>query len=71
MAKKKVNEEEVEKVVVKEYKLSYPKVIKKIKFKTYNQKRFYLTLASHAESNDEIYKRISLSCKTERYPFSL
>ena len=29
MAKKKVNDEEVEKVVVKEYKLSYPKVIKK------------------------------------------
>ena len=41
MAKKKVNDEEVEKVVVKEYKLSYPKVIKKIKFKTFNQKRFY------------------------------
>jgi len=41
MAKKRVSEEEVEKVVVKEYKLSYPKVIKKIKFKTYNQKRFY------------------------------
>jgi len=41
MARKKVNDEEVEKVVVKEYKLSYPKVIKKIKFKTFNQKRFY------------------------------
>jgi len=41
MAKKKVAEEEVVKEVVKEYKLSYPKVIKKIKFKTYNQKRFY------------------------------
>ncbi len=38
---KKVKEEEVPKEVVKEYKLSYPKVIKKIKFKTYNQKRFY------------------------------
>ena len=43
MARKKVNEdkEEVSVEVVKEYKLSYPKTIKKIKFKTYNQKRFY------------------------------
>ena len=40
MARKKLNEE-VSVEVVKEYKLSYPKVIKKIKFKTYNQKRFY------------------------------
>ena len=40
MARKKVNEE-VPVETVKEYKLSYPKVIKKIKFKTYNQKRFY------------------------------
>jgi len=43
MARKKVNEgkEEISVEVVKEYKLSYPKTIKKIKFKTYNQKRFY------------------------------
>jgi phosphate starvation-inducible PhoH-like protein len=43
MARKKVNEgnEEVSVEVMKEYKLSYPKTIKKIKFKTYNQKRFY------------------------------
>ena len=43
MARKKVNEdkEEVSVEVVREYKLSYPKTIKKIKFKTYNQKRFY------------------------------
>jgi phosphate starvation-inducible PhoH-like protein len=43
MARRKVNEdkEEVSVEVVKEYKLSYPKTIKKIKFKTYNQKRFY------------------------------
>jgi len=34
---KKVKEEEVPKEVVKEYKLSYPKVIKKIKFKTYKK----------------------------------
>ena len=40
MARKKLNEE-VPVEVVKEYKLSYPKVIKKIKFKTFNQKRFY------------------------------
>ncbi len=39
MARKKV-EEEIPKEVVREYKLSYPKVIKKIKFKTFNQKRF-------------------------------
>ena len=43
MARKKINEgkEEVSVEVMKEYKLSYPKTIKKIKFKTYNQKRFY------------------------------
>jgi len=43
MARKKINEgkEEVSVEVMKEYKLSYPKAIKKIKFKTYNQKRFY------------------------------
>lgn len=40
MARKKLNEE-VPVEVIKEYKLSYPKVIKKIKFKTFNQKRFY------------------------------
>ena len=43
MARKKISEgnEEVSVEVMKEYKLSYPKTIKKIKFKTYNQKRFY------------------------------
>ena len=43
MARKKINEgnEVVSVEVMKEYKLSYPKAIKKIKFKTYNQKRFY------------------------------
>ena len=43
MARKKIIEgkEEVSVEVMKEYKLSYPKTIKKIKFKTYNQKRFY------------------------------
>ena len=43
MARKKINESNVEVSVeiMKEYKLSYPKTIKKIKFKTYNQKRFY------------------------------
>jgi len=46
MARKKVNEgkEEVSVEVVKEYKLSYPKTIKKIKFKKYNQKRFYKSI---------------------------
>ena len=43
MARKKINEgnEVVSVEIMKEYKLSYPKAIKKIKFKTYNQKRFY------------------------------
>ncbi len=48
MAKKK--EELVPKEEVKEYKLSYPKVIKKIKFKTYNQKRFYKAI-EHPKHN--------------------
>lgn len=39
-----------------------------IVFKIHNGKRFYLTLASHAEGDDAIYKRILEWCRPE-FPF--
>lgn len=40
-------------------------------FHKYQGNNYYLTLASHDEANDEIYKRVKLACEFDDLPFSL
>lgn len=40
-------------------------------FHKYQGNYYYLTLASHDEANDEIYKRVKLACEFDDLPFSL
>lgn len=40
-------------------------------FHKHNDQNYYLTIASHKESNDEIYKRVSLACEIDKLPFSI
>lgn len=40
-------------------------------FHKHEDKNYYLTIASHNESNDQIYARVSLACQIDKLPFSL
>lgn len=40
-------------------------------FHKHEDKNYYLTIASHNESNDQIYARVSLACEIDQLPFLL
>lgn len=40
-------------------------------FHKHEEKNYYLTFASHRETNDEIYKRVALGCEFDKLPFKL
>mgnify|MGYP000305296353 CR=1 FL=1 len=42
-----------------------------IVFHQHEGQNYYLTLASHRESNETIYQNVKLACEIEKYPFEL
>jgi hypothetical protein len=38
-------------------------------FHKHNNQNYYLTIASHKESNEEIHKKVSLACEMDGFPF--